>query len=116
MRISIQRAYDPATSEDGTRVLADRLWPRGVSKQKAKIDVWAKELAPSHALRKWFHAAPDKRFKTFSARYRTELAGRQKEARALLKGARRVTLVTAAKDVKHSHIPTLAKFLKSVPS
>lgn len=113
MNISVKRAYEPAGKTDGARVLADRLWPRGVTKQKAKIDVWAKELAPSNVLRKWFHAAPEARFKTFSSRYRAELVGRQSEARELLKGVRRVTLVTAAKDIAHSHIPTLAKFLKS---
>jgi uncharacterized protein YeaO (DUF488 family) len=113
MKITVKRAYDQAAVADGYRVLADRLWPRGVSKAKAKIDLWAKDATPSAELRSWFHEDPEGRFKDFSAKYRGELA--QSEGLAALKktikGRKTVTLVTAAKDVEHSHIPTLIKYL-----
>jgi uncharacterized protein YeaO (DUF488 family) len=90
-------------------VLVDRLWPRGVSKASAKIDLWAKESAPSARLRSWFHADPDDRFKEFSKKYAGELKGSQalKDLKKELKGKARVTLVTAVKDIDHSHVPTL---------
>lgn len=114
MRIEIKRAYDKASKDDGYRVLVDRLWPRGISKTAAKIDLWAKEPAPSAQLRTWFHADPDKRFKEFSKKYAAELKGSAalKDLRKELKGRAHVTLVTAVKDVGHSHVPTLVRFLK----
>jgi uncharacterized protein YeaO (DUF488 family) len=114
MRIEVKRAYEKAAKADGHRVLVDRLWPRGVSKQSAKIDSWAKEAAPSAALRTWFHADKEARFREFSKKYEAELKGSAalREARKELKGKARVTLVTAAKDVEHSHVPTLMRFLK----
>ena len=114
MHMEVRRAYDKASKDDGYRVLVDRLWPRGVSKASAKIDLWAKDPAPSAQLRTWFHADPDKRFKEFSKKYAAELKGSAalKDFKKELKGKGRVTLVTAVKDVEHSHIPTLLKFLK----
>lgn len=73
MAIRIKRAYSAAVPDDGTRVLVDRLWPRGVSKANARVDVWLKEVAPSAALRKWFAHDPEK-WDEFRARYRRELA------------------------------------------
>jgi uncharacterized protein YeaO (DUF488 family) len=114
MKIEVKRAYEKAAKEDKYRVLVDRLWPRGVSKATAKIDLWAKESAPSARLRSWFHTNPDARFKEFSKKYAGELKGSPalKDLKKELKGKARVTLVTAVKDVSHSHVPTLLKFLK----
>lgn len=113
--IAIKRAYDPATDADGVRVLVDRLWPRGLRKDGAKLASWAKELAPSDALRRWFAHDPD-RFGEFRTRYRRELA--TAEARALLdelaRRARRerVTLVYAARDPAHNNAVVLAGELR----
>jgi uncharacterized protein YeaO (DUF488 family) len=114
MHMEVKRAYDKAAKDDGYRVLVDRLWPRGVSKASAKIDLWAKDPAPSAQLRSWFHADPDKRFKEFSKKYAAELKGSAalKDLKKELKGKGQVTLVTAVKDIEHSHVPTLLKSLK----
>jgi uncharacterized protein YeaO (DUF488 family) len=70
--IKLKRAYEPATNDDGLRILVERLWPRGVTKQKAKIDLWLKDLAPTTELRKWYNHDPD-RWPQFRKRYRAEL-------------------------------------------
>lgn len=111
MQTTVKRVYEPAAKSDGYRILADRLWPRGVSKQKAQIDFWAKDFAPSTALRQWLHAAPEQRYAEFTQRYRAELAGNRAALKAALPRRARATLVTAAKDIGHSHLPTLQKFL-----
>ena len=108
----VKRVYDKAEKFDGKRVLVDRLWPRGVSKKKAKIDIWAKELTPSNELREWFHDDREKRFAEFSKRYSVELRGKVEDAKEISK-LQRYTLITAVKDLEHSHIPTLVKFLES---
>ena len=103
--IKIKRAYEPPGRGDGYRVLIDRLWPRGVRKDALSLDAWAKEVAPSHALRRWFAHDPD-RWREFVARYRRELHAPM--ARATLKDfARRaargtVTLVYGARDEEHN--------------
>jgi uncharacterized protein YeaO (DUF488 family) len=114
MKITVKRVYEEAEKSDGTRVLVDRLWPRGIRKSEARIDVWAKDAAPSGSLRKWFHVDPDSRHKNFVARYRKELSENSalKELRKELRGQPRVTLVTAAKDVAHSHVPVLLSRLR----
>jgi len=108
--VTIKRAYEPAVRSDGSRILVDRLWPRGISKRKAALDGWMKEVAPSAALRKWFGHKPE-RFKDFAKRYRAELKGNPalEDLRAL-KG--KVTLVYGAKDPKINHAAVLAKVLK----
>jgi uncharacterized protein YeaO (DUF488 family) len=108
--VTIKRAYEPAVRSDGSRILVDRLWPRGISKRKAALDGWMKEVAPSPALRKWFGHKPE-RFKDFAKRYRAELKGNPalEDLRAL-KG--KVTLVYGAKDPKINHAAVLAKVLK----
>jgi uncharacterized protein YeaO (DUF488 family) len=111
--VRLKRAYNDASPEDGLRVLVDRLWPRGLSKQKARVDIWLKEIAPSHELRKWFGHDPAK-WKDFQARYRKEIK-EQAEALALLKKktkAETVTLLFAAHDEEHNN----AVVLKSVLS
>src|SRR6266699_929072 len=70
-----KRVYDDASPQDGLRILVDRLWPRGISKERARLDAWAKDAAPSAQLRQWFHAAPMGRREEFAARYSAELEG-----------------------------------------
>lgn len=111
MKTRVKRVYDAPAKSDGSRVLIDRLWPRGVSKRDARIDLWAKDLAPSNALRTWFHRDPDERFAEFQKRYRAELTGKHTQADELLALKKPVTLVTAVKDVKRSHVPALVRFL-----
>lgn len=112
MTIRIQRVYDTPRGSGELRLLVDRLWPRGISKQEAHIDVWAKELAPSTALRQWFHSDTDTRYAAFAARYARELAAKRGIAGGYIGKRKRIVLVTAAKDIERSHIPTLARFLQ----
>jgi uncharacterized protein YeaO (DUF488 family) len=108
--IRLQRVYDPPTAEDGTRILVDRLWPRGLSKRKAALDGWIKAVAPSPDLRKWFGHKPE-RFAEFRKQYRAELKGNPalKELRAT-KG--KLTLLYGARDPKINHAVVLAAVLK----
>ncbi len=109
----VKRAYAPAGQEDGYRVLVDRLWPRGVSKQKARVDVWMKEIAPSDRLRKWFGHDP-KRWAEFQQRYREELKKNTEltaELRQLEKTHGTVTLVYSAHDEQHNQAVALRDFL-----
>lgn len=114
MDIRLSRVYEPAHAADGYRVLADRLWPRGVAKDDLPIDEWCKAVTPSNELRKWFHSHPEE-FAEFERRYRAEL--RQPEAATELKRLREVassanvTLLTAARDPERSHLRVLAKAL-----
>jgi uncharacterized protein YeaO (DUF488 family) len=98
--VRIARIYDEPTPDDGRRILVDRLWPRGVSKERARLDDWCKEIAPSTELRRWYGHDPE-RFEEFSARYRAELAeGEQAEALSRIAADARsgaVTLLTATK-------------------
>ena len=108
--VRLKRAYEPAARGDGYRILVDRLWPRGVTKDDAALDAWAKELAPSAGLRRWFGHDP-RRFREFAGRYRQEL--RAPGARARLDDlARRaahgpVTIVFGARDARHSNAPVV---------
>ena len=108
--IAIKRAYDPPSPQDGTRILVDRLWPRGLSKAKAALDGWNKDVAPSTTLRKWFDHRPE-RFAEFAKRYRAELKNNPTvaELRAL-KG--KVTLIYGAQGPAINHAVVLAKVLK----
>jgi len=108
--VAIKRAYDRASPDDGTRILVDRLWPRGLSKAKAALDGWNKDVAPSPRLRKWFGHKPE-RFAEFARRYRAELKHNPAldELRAQ-KG--KVTLVYGARDPAINHAVVLAKVLK----
>ena len=111
---SIRRVYDAPEPPDGTRVLVDRLWPRGLAKDAAHVDEWLKDVAPSTELRRWFGHDPD-RYREFTKRYRTELAEPPaKDALAHLReltGSGPVTLLTATKDLAHSHARVLADLL-----
>ncbi len=106
--IQIKRAYDPAAKQDGQRILVDRLWPRGVSKEKAKLDRWAKELAPSTELRKWFGHDPV-RWTEFQKRYRKELHAQDEDLKEIAKTSRHstVTLIYGAKDQLHNEAVVL---------
>ena len=108
--VTIKRAYEPASAKDGTRILVDRLWPRGVSKAKAALDGWDKDVAPSPALRKWFDHRPE-RFQEFAKRYRAEL--KHNPAVAQLRAIKgKVTLIYGARDPAIHHAVVLAKVLK----
>jgi uncharacterized protein YeaO (DUF488 family) len=110
--IKLKRAYDPASPDDGTRILVDRLWPRGLSKQKAALDQWMKEIAPSTDLRKWFGHDP-KRWNEFRRRYAAELREHSDlvaELRSLAR-AGAVTLVYAARDETHNDAIVLRDLL-----
>ena len=108
--VAVKRAYDPPAPTDGVRILVDRLWPRGLSKQKAALDGWNKDVAPSTALRKWFDHRPE-RFAEFSKRYRAEL--KDNPAVAELRATKgKVTLVYGARDPAVNHAIVLAKVLK----
>jgi len=112
MELKIKRAYEKPASGDGKRILVDRLWPRGLTKEKASIDLWLKGIAPSAALRKWFGHDPDK-WKEFQKRYHKELKN-NKEQVSLLKDKIKkgtVTLVYGAKDEKHNEALVLKEWL-----
>jgi uncharacterized protein YeaO (DUF488 family) len=112
MSIQIKRVYDPPSSQDGVRTLVDRLWPRGLSKSRAAVTQWMKDVAPSPELRKWFGHDPD-RFEEFSARYRKELAANSAvaELKKLAKG-RVVTLLYGARDPVVNHAVVLLSVVR----
>ena len=114
MQIRLKRAYEEPSPQDGTRILVDRLWPRGVKKEDAAIDVWLKRIAPSTELRKWFGHDPA-RWDEFRERYYAELDQAVEAVDELLGyiEAGRVTLVYAAKDSAHSHALALRDYLES---
>ncbi|GAA4332978.1 DUF488 domain-containing protein [Pigmentiphaga soli] len=112
MDLRLKRAYEPAGPDDGVRILVDRLWPRGLSKAKAALDDWMKDIAPSTELRQWFGHDPE-RWTEFQRRYRAELrqhAEQLERIRALAK-AGTVTLVYGARDEAHNDAVVLKKVL-----
>jgi uncharacterized protein YeaO (DUF488 family) len=111
--LKLKRAYEEPSPEDGERVLVERLWPRGLSKERAGIDLWLKEVAPSTELRKWFGHDPA-RWEEFRRRYWEELENKPEPVNQLRKKARRetVTLVYAARDEEHNGALALQQFLK----
>ena len=113
MDVRLKRAYEPASAEDGYRVLVDRLWPRGVSKEQAKLDEWDQELAPSGQLREWFGHEPG-RFPEFRRRYIGELRANRARLRELRRRARAgtLTLVYSAHDSEHNDAVVLAEVLR----
>lgn len=115
MDIRVKRAYETASRSDGPRVLVDRIWPRGVAREKADIAHWLKGLAPSTELRKWFGHDPDK-WPEFRKRYLEELKQNDAEEdlqqlRSLLESHGRITLVFAAKDTEHNNAVALRNYL-----
>jgi uncharacterized protein YeaO (DUF488 family) len=111
--VRAKRAYDPAEDGDGYRVLIDHIWPRGVSRERARLDDWARELAPSDELRKWFDHDPA-RFAEFRARYRDELAHESERLEELRRRAQRapLTIVYAARDREHNNAVVLSELLR----
>ena len=110
--IKIKRIYDPIAADDGLRVLVDRLWPRGVKKQDALIDLWAKQLAPTTELRQWFDHQPS-RFTEFRKRYFSELEDKVEAAQEIrdAAGDQAITLLFAARDRSCNHAVILQEFL-----
>jgi uncharacterized protein YeaO (DUF488 family) len=112
MKVRLKRVYEPASKDGGCRVLVDRIWPRGVRKEEAQIDVWLKEVAPSTALRKWFGHEPA-RWEEFEKRYFAELNAHPQDVEELVRLAKRglVTLVYGAKDETHNNAVALKEYL-----
>jgi uncharacterized protein YeaO (DUF488 family) len=113
MNIQLKRVYETPEPSDGTRILVERLWPRGLTRTKAKIDLWLKEIAPSHELRMWFGHDPE-RWEEFQKRYWKELDDRPQELAELRSHARsgRVTLVFAARDEQQNSAVALKAYLQ----
>lgn len=111
--IKIKRIYDAPHKDDGYRILVDRIWPRGLTKDAAKVDLWLKDIAPSTELRKWFNHEPEK-WKPFQEKYQHELRGKDElvqQLHQLQKTPRSVTLLYAAKDEKHNQAVVLKNYL-----
>jgi uncharacterized protein YeaO (DUF488 family) len=115
-RIKVKRVYEPAARTDGTRILVDRLWPRGLRKEDAAIDHWCKELAPSTALRQWFGHEPE-RWEEFRKRYKTELAEAPEALAELRAFARKgpITLLFAAHDELRNNAVVVHELLRAKP-
>ena len=113
MDVRLKRVYEPAAAADGYRVLIDRLWPRGVSRKRARLDEWARELAPSPELRRWFGHEPA-RFAEFQRRYTAELERHDAKLQELRGRARHrtLTLVYGARDTEHNDAVVLAEILR----
>lgn len=117
MDIRLKRAYEPGGKDDGPRLLVERLWPRGLTKEKAAIDEWFKNLAPSQALRQWYSHDPSK-WPEFRRRYREELRANPEEVRRLRARLKEgpVTFVYAAKDEKRNSAVVLKEYLQGKAS
>ena len=115
--IKLKRAYDPASNDDGTRFLIERLWPRGVKKSSLGVDAWLKDVAPSTGLRQWFSHDPAK-WVEFQRRYRRELDAKAEALEPILTAARRsrVTLVYSSRDAEHNNAVVLKAYLEAMIS
>jgi|SRR5580698_1994572 uncharacterized protein YeaO (DUF488 family) len=112
MHVRIKRAYLQPNKEDGTRILVDRLWPRGLTKEKARVDLWLKEIAPTTELRKWFGHEPAK-WAEFQTRYRAELRNNKEQVALLMQEATKgpITLLYGARDEEHNEAVVLQNLL-----
>ncbi|MCM4167265.1 hypothetical protein KCTC52924_02846 [Arenibacter antarcticus] len=112
-KTQIKRIYDDPAQSDGYRILVDRIWPRGISKERAMLDDWIKDIAPSNKLRKWFDHDPEK-FEEFEKKYRIELKEKEKELKELREKAKEKTLslLYGAKDTTHNQAIVLQKVLE----
>jgi uncharacterized protein YeaO (DUF488 family) len=110
--VKTKRIYDPASPDDGRRILIDRLWPRGIKKEEAKIDEWLRDIAPSAELRKWFSHDPEK-WQEFKKRYKRELKDKSELVRTLRAKAKKgtITLLFASKDTEHVNAAVLKEVL-----
>lgn len=114
---TIKRIYDTPENDDGFRILIDRLWPRGVSKEKAKLDLWMKDIAPTDELRKWFGHDPEK-WDGFKNKYLNELEDKKeliKQMKIIEKNNDKVTLLYSAKDEEHNNAIVLLEVLEKPP-
>src|SRR5215469_12768110 len=114
--IRVKRVYEEASPSDGKRVLVDRLWPRGLTKEEARIDAWPRDLAPSNELRRWFHSHPEKK-QEFRKRYVEELHGTAAHEaldglKNLVKNQGKVTLLFASKNVEYNNATVLREMVK----
>jgi uncharacterized protein YeaO (DUF488 family) len=113
MKIALKRIYEKPAPSDGVRILVDRLWPRGVSKEKAKLDLWLKDIAPTTELRKWFGHDP-KKWVSFQKKYKTELKknkGPVSELKKIVKDSKTITILYAAKDEEHNEALVIKDFI-----
>ncbi len=116
MVLRVKRVYEPAEKADGVRILVDRIWPRGLSKDEAKLDRWIKEIAPSHSLRRWFGHRAD-RWEEFRERYAAELEGKQELVEEILSAGESedvITLLYSAKDPDRNNAVCLRDLLERV--
>lgn len=115
--VKTKRIYDPASLDDGRRILIDRLWPRGIKKEEAKIDEWLRDIAPSAELRKWFSHDPEK-WQEFRKRYKRELKDKSELVRTLRAKAKKgtITLLFASKDTEHVNATALKEVLDGSPA
>jgi uncharacterized protein YeaO (DUF488 family) len=116
MAVAVKRVYDPASSSDGVRVLVDRLWPRGLSKEHAAVKLWLRDLAPSNELRKWFHANPQS-WSLFRNRYLRELASPEASAAlgklyGLASAKKKLTLLHASRNLERNNATVLKELLE----
>lgn len=113
--VQIKRIYEPREDSDGYRVLVDRLWPRGIKKELAHIDVWMKEVAPATALRKWFNHEPEK-WTEFSRKYIADLkdSDAAKELVEIVRKHKKTTLLYSAHDAQHNQAQVLQGFIKAM--
>ena len=119
MSVSVKRVYDAASSSDGTRVLVDRLWPRGLTKEDAAVKFWLRDLAPSNELRQWFHANPEE-WRLFRKRYMKELANEKASAAVeklhhLVETKRQVTLLYGSRNEENNNAMVLKELLEGMP-
>ncbi|HAU0968314.1 TPA: DUF488 family protein [Legionella pneumophila] len=111
MNIQVKRIYEESNESDGFRILVDRLWPRGIKKTEANIDLWLKDIAPSDSLRKWFNHDP-KKWTEFQKRYAQEIIDKQEDIDIILKeGKKRVTLLFSSKETEHNNAVALLNIL-----
>lgn len=114
--IVLKRIYEPYSKEDGFRILVDRLWPRGISKERAKLDLWPKEVAPSTELRKWFDHDP-KKWVEFKEKYRKELKDKQEYLEEIMDASKKhkvVTILYGARDEVHNEAVVILEVLKKM--
>lgn len=112
--VKLKRVYDESSKSDGYRVLVDRLWPRGMKKENLKYDLWAKDITPSPDLRTWFHQDVEGRWDKFSSGYMLELNKSNEATKFVdeIKNKPIVTLLYAAKDIKHAHVKVLKEYIE----
>jgi uncharacterized protein YeaO (DUF488 family) len=121
MGVAVKRVYEAVSASDGVRVLVDRLWPRGLTKEDAEIKLWLREIAPSNELRQWFHANPNpEAWRMFRKHYLKELASAEGSAAVeklhhLAEGKRRVTLLYASRNVEQNNATVLKELLDGMP-